>query len=193
MEIRFIQDEEIANAAGLSRFVFDTCLRMRMDFSQTTTFVEDYLTESNLRAKKQEGQLLLWGVYEEGQLVGTGGMQPNGVITMLYILPQYFKKKYGTNLLNTMRLYAKEILGLSQVTVNATPSFTSYYFEKNGFKTTKPRSGMQVPFVHMYASSDRTQCYKKRPVPAGVIIGAVVGCVIFATLVGCIFMCWYLF
>lgn len=193
MEIRFLQDEELGNAAGLSRFVFDNCLRVRMEFPQTISFVEAYLTESNLRTKVTEEGLLLWGVYESGQLLGVGGMQPDGLITMLYVLPQCFRRKYGTKLLETMRIYAKETLHLPQVTVNANPAFTSYYFEKQGFHTVAPRQDVPVPFISMYATSESLQFYKKRRVPGWVYAAAIGGCILFATILGCGFMAWYLF
>lgn len=193
MEIRFLQDEELVNAAGLSRFVFDNCLRPRMEFPQTISFVESYLTESNLRTKKTQEGLLLWGVYESGQLLGVSAMQPDGLITMLYVHPQCFRRKYGRHLLETMRIYAKEELGLPQVTVNANPAFTSYYFETQGFRTMAPRPKTPVPFIGMYAISESLLTYKKRPVPGGVIAAAIIGCILFATIAGCGFMAWYLF
>lgn len=193
MEIRFLQEEEIANAAGLSRFVFDNCLRARMEFPQTLSFVESYLTESNLRTQKAEEGLLLWGVFESGQLLGVSGMQKDGLITMLYVLPQCFRRKYGTNLLETMRIYARDVLGLSQVTVNANPAFTSYYFKKQGFQPITSKQNAPAPFISMYATSDSLLFCKKRHVSGGVIAAAIIGCVLFATILGCGFMVWYLF
>lgn len=192
MEIRFLQEEELANAAGLSRFVFDNCLRARMEFPQTISFVESYLTESNLRTKKAEEGLLLWGVFESGQLLGVSAMQSDGLITMLYVLPQCFRRKYGTNLLETMRVYARDVLGLPQVTVNANPAFTAYYFEKMGFQRATPKQNTPVPFISMYATSESLLFYKKKHVSAGVIAAAIIGCVLFATIIGCGFMIWYI-
>ena len=54
MEIRILQEEELVNAAGLSRYVFDTCLRNRMEFTQTIPFVEIYISELNLREMYRE-------------------------------------------------------------------------------------------------------------------------------------------
>ena len=193
MEIRFLHDEELANAAGLSRFVFDSCLRPRMEFPQTISFVESYLTESNLRTKIAEEGLLVWGVFESGQLLGVSAMQPDGLITMLYVIPQCFRRKYGMKLLETMRIHAKEVLGLPQVTVNANPAFTSYYFEKQGFHTVAPRQNVPVPFISMYATSESLLFYRKKHVPGWVIAAAIVGCIVFATVLGCGFMAWYLF
>ena len=193
MEIRFLNEEEIAGAAGLSRFVFDNCLRPRMEFAQTIAFVEEYLTEANLKNMRAEGRLFLWGAFENGQLIGAGGMQNDGLITMLYVVPQYFRRRYGTNLLETMRIYAEEVLGLEQVSVNATPAWTSYYFKKQGFHVVGASVDMQVPFLSMYATSESVRFQKKRPVSWKVIVGAGVGCLVFATIVGCAFMVWYLF
>ena len=70
MEIRILQEAELANAAGLSRYVFDVCLRNRMEFVQSISFVEDYLKAENLVALCSENKLTIWGVFEETQLVG---------------------------------------------------------------------------------------------------------------------------
>lgn len=193
MEIRLLQDEEIGNAVWLSRLVFDNCLRNRMEFPQTITYVEKYLTENNLRSGKAEGVLLLWGAFEYGQLIGVGGMQNDGLITMLYVLPQNFGRGCGAKLLDQMRIYAKEVLRLAQVSVNANPAFTSYYFEKQGFKTLTPRQGGPVPYVSMYATSDSLQVYQKKRIPGKVIAALVIGGILFATALGSGFMIWYLF
>ncbi|MBQ8039183.1 MAG: GNAT family N-acetyltransferase [Lachnospiraceae bacterium] len=193
MEVRLLNEQEIKHAAELSRFVFDNCLRPRMEFPQTVAFVEGYLAESNLRAMKAEGKLFLWGAFVNEKLIGVGGMQNDGLITMLYVIPQYFKRKYGTTLLETMRLYAKEDLGLLQVSVNATPAWTSYYFSKQGFRKVNASSNLQVPFVSMYTLSERLQFFRKKYVSWKVIIAAIVACVLFATILGCGFMMWYLF
>ena len=193
MEIRFLREEELANAAGLSRYVFDNCLRPRMDFPQTISFVKSYLTELNLKTKVAEEGLLVWGVYENGQLLGVSAMQSDGLITMLYVLPQCFCRRYGAKLLEAMRIHAKEVMGLPKVTVNANPAFISYYFEKQGFHTVAPRQKMPVPFVTMYATSESLMFFKKRHVSGGIIAAAIIGCVLFATILGCGFMAWYLF
>ena len=49
MEIRVLREEELIHASGLSRFVFDACLRNRMEFLQTIPFVEEYISEANLK------------------------------------------------------------------------------------------------------------------------------------------------
>ena len=191
MEIRFLKEEEIKHAGELSRFVFDTCLRPRMEFPQTITFVEEYLAEDNLRAMTSEGKLYLWGVFFNAKLVAVGGMQSDGLITMLYVIPQCFKRKCGATLLETMRIYAIDVLGLPQVSVNATPAWTSYYFSKQGFRKTTPASNAQAPFVSMCASSDSVRFFRKRHVSWKVIVGAMVACVLFATVLTCGFMIWY--
>lgn len=192
MEIRFLNEEEIAEAAGLSRFVFDNCLRPHMEFAQTISFVEDYLTENNLKNMCAEGKLFLWGSFANGKLIGVGGMQRDGLITMLYVIPQCFKRKHGTNLLETMRIYAEETLGLAQVSVNATPAWTSYYFKKQGFRTINTAPDMQMPFVSMYATSESVRFHKKRHVSWKVIVAAGIFCCVFATVLCCGFMMWYL-
>ena len=126
--IRIVQEEELKIASGLSRYVFDYCLRNRMEFPQTIDFVEQYIAEENLRKLCQEGKLIIWGVYEGEQLVAVSGLQSDGMITMLYVLPQCQNRGYGSKLLIVMREYAKDVLGFSKVSVNANPAWTSFFF-----------------------------------------------------------------
>lgn len=192
MEIRILQEQDLANAAGLSRYVFDTCLRNRMEFEQTIGFVEEYLSLEHLTSMYQEGTLTLWGAYAEGQLAGISGMQSDGMVTMLYLLPQYQQKGYGGALLRTMGQYAKEIYGLEQIRVNATPAWSSTYFKAQGFcYVTKPAT-MQVPFIAMYAPTRMENVYGKRHVSGKVIAAAAIGCLLFATIGTIVFMCVYL-
>lgn len=189
MEIRILQETEIVNAAGLSRYVFDVCLRNRMEFEQTIGFVENYLSAGNLTQMMQEEKLTMWGVFEGEQLVGTAGLQPDGMITMLYVLPQCSNRGYGSALLAKMREYAKNVHGLEQVIANATPAWTSSYFAKQGFAY--DHRNLHVPFITMRAKSGSSSVYTKKHVPASVMIGAAVGCFVFATIACVAFLIWY--
>ena len=74
MEIRILQMEELGTAAGISLFVFDTCLRNRMEFTQTISFVEDYLKVNHLTELCQENKLIVWGAFEQEQMVGVSAL-----------------------------------------------------------------------------------------------------------------------
>ena len=193
MEIRILKEEELAQAAGLSRYVFDTCLRNQMEFTQTIPFVENYITEMNLKTMFQEKQLIVWGAFAEEQLVGVAGLQTDGMITLLYVLPQYMARGCGMHLLTEMREYAQIVLHLDKVIVNATPAWTAAYFKKNGFDLMNPNQNMHVPFVSMQASSKQIQFQKKEKISGRMIAWAIVACVGFATVVGSWFMASYLF
>ena len=45
MNIRILEEMELGQASGLSRYVFDTRLRNRMEFTQTIPFIENYISE----------------------------------------------------------------------------------------------------------------------------------------------------
>ena len=192
MEIRMLQKEEIKIASGLSRYVFDYSLRNRMEYPQTIAYVEEYIAEYHLQTAFDACEIILWGAFENYQMVGVSAMQRDGLITMLYVLPQCQNKGYGSKLLREMRNYAKESCNFSKVSVNATPAWTSFYFTKRGFLNVNPAQDIKAPFVPMYSSSDCIDGYVKRPVSKGVIIGTVVGCFLFATIVASLFMIWYL-
>lgn len=193
MEIRVLQNEEIKIASGLSRYVFDTCLRNRMEYPQTITFVEEYIAEDNLRKLCDESKLLLWGMFEGEQMVAVSGMQSDGMITMLYVLPQCQNRGYGSRLLKTMREYGRDFCHFEKLTLNANPAWTSFFFGKKGFSNVNKNQDLHVPFVPMYALSNNIDGFEKRPVSKKVIGIAVAGCILFATIAGCLFMVSYLF
>lgn len=193
MEIRILQREEIKIASGLSRYVFDTCLRHRMEYPQTIAFVEEYIEAENLIKMSDEGKIVFWAVFEENQMLGVSGIQSDGMITMLYVLPQYQNQGYGSKLLNVMCDYARDICGLSKVTLNANPAWTSFFFGKKGFSNVNGKQDLKVPFVPMYAYLTNRNIYEKRKVPKKWIVLAIVGCILFATIAGSLFMVSYLF
>lgn len=192
MEIRILQEAELANAAGLSRYVFDVCLRNRMEFVQSISFVEDYLKAENLVALCSENKLTIWGVFEETQLVGVSGLQSDGMVTMLYVLPQCTRRGYGGALLEAMRQYAKGVYGMSKIMVNATPAWTSTYFVRHGFAYVCKQQNMHVPFVTMQALPEEENIFKKKRVPVKVIVGAGIGCFLFATVICVAYLITYI-
>lgn len=193
MEIRMLREEELMHAAGLSRFVFDSCLRNRMEFVQTIPFIENYIREENLKMMCREDKLIIWGAFEFEQLVGVGAMQTDGMITMLYVLPQYMGRNCGMYLLTRMKEYAKEVLHLNKVFVNATPAWTAVYFQKKGFSFMQQNPNLHVPFVGMQAFLEHMQFQNKEKISGKTIVLAVLACVGFATVVGSWFMSCYLF
>ena len=193
MNIRILREGELTQAAGLSRYVFDTCLRNRMDFTQSIPYIEEYISEANIHKLCLENKLMVWGVFEGEQLVGVGGMQTDGMITMLYVLPQCAGRTYGSNLLQVMRGYAKDELHLSRTIVNATPAWTSVYFKKQGYLPINNESAWGVPFVPMQAFSNSGATQKKEKISVLTVILAILGCVGFATIASVLFMLSYIF
>lgn len=193
MEIRILKEDELAYASGLSRFVFDDCLRNRMDFAQTIPFVENYISDQNLKTMVREGRLTVFGAIEEGRLIGIGGVQSDGLLTLLYVLPQYAQKGCGKKLIETIKTYAQKELNLSQISVNATPAWTASYFQKQGFFPVNENWKMQVPFVPMQADVRNTIHPKKEKITLSTVALATISCVAFASMVGILFMMHYLF
>lgn len=193
MNIRILKESELIQAAGLSRYVFDTCLRNRMDFTQSIPYIEEYISGANMHKLCLENKLIVWGAFEGEQLVGVGGMQTDGMITMLYVLPQCTGRAYGTNLLQVMRGYAKDELNLSRTLVNATPAWTSVYFKKQGYLPINNESTLVVPFVSMQAFSSSGVTQKKEKISAVTIVLAILVCIGFATIASILFMLSYIF
>lgn len=192
MEIRILQETELANAAGLSRYVFDTCLRNRMEFVQTIGFVEDYLKVENLEILCREKKLTVWGLFEQEQMVGVAGLQSDGMITLLYVLPQCTGRGYGAALIDQMRSFAKGMYNLSQIGINAAPAWTSGYFVRKGFTYVSKPQDFHVPYIAMRTSTEENPIFRKKHVPAKVIAGAIAGCLLFATAVCVGFLIYYI-
>lgn len=192
MEIRMLREDELDNAAGLSRFVFDNCLRNRMEYPQTITFIEEYLESVHLKNLVQQQRLIIYGAFEQMQLVGVAGLQPDGMITMLYVLPQFWNRGIGSQLLVNMRRVAREQYALERVLLNATPAWTTGYFIKHGFAYLNGKTDMRAPFVPLVASTNPTLFASRRRIPKRYIVGAVAFCLLLATISTCLFMGWYL-
>lgn len=193
MEVRLLRKEERILAAGLSHFVFDNYLRNRMAFAQTISFVEQYLSLENLDTLCESGKLLLWGAFEGGVFMGVSGMHTDGLITMLYVHPDFQRKRYGSALLFAMKQYAKEVLQLKRVTINANPAWTYTYFLKQGFFTQQKNPYTNVSFIPMYAETADAQIFHKKYVSGKVYALVIVGCIVSITLFGIGFLAGFMF
>ncbi len=132
-EIRMLQIEEIPQAVELAQGVFGFDLRQTITDPQMIRFFEEYTTLENLTSMVSGKKLYMWGVFEGPQLCAMSAMQPEGHITMLYVYPYFRKKRYARQLLDTMRRFAKQTLGLERVTACALPAWTASFFVHNGF------------------------------------------------------------
>ena len=123
MEIKILQTEEVPKAVQLARGVFEYCLRNTINEAQLIESFYTYVREENIRQLMETQKLTIWAAYDEqNNMVAVSGMQSEGHITLLYVMPYYQRRGYGKKLLLTMREYAREKLELAQVTVNAMPA-----------------------------------------------------------------------
>ena len=175
MEIKFLNEQAIPQAVYVARGVFDHQIRGAiMDASLTQAF-DEYVNEESLRKLYLEGRLFLWGIYADGQLCAVSGMQREGHITMLYVLPFYRKRKMGISLLKEMKRYAADVLGLDRLTVNALPAWSAGFFQRGGFRQMDPRQGGMSRFVCMEAKIAKETTYPIKPLSEKVIVGVTSG------------------
>lgn len=188
---RLLNDTEVDNASGLARYVFDTCLRVYMNYPETISCVENYLSEENLKKLSDEGKLLLWGSFDGELMIAVGGMQTDGMITMLYVLPRYANQGHGTTLLDTMIIYANKELKLSKVILNATPAGTSSYFMKKGFKKINANQTVAMPYMSMVADATTRFIYEKKEVSTKLLLTVAASVVTLATILGVGYMIYF--
>ncbi len=201
MIYRIIREQEIEEASNLARYVFDTCLRNDVHDREMLSFVEDYLMAEHLRRKVQNNQLVMWGAWDKRGLCAVSGMQPEGHITMLYVVPYAQKHKIAKELLRTMRAYARSEWHLKRVSVNALLVWTSTYFARRGFYYTN-ESGERIAaplqadsaasryasYLPMAAKTIDEQRYPVRPTKDWVVTLVVLGFLALVFLVVIIFV-----
>lgn len=171
MEIKILTSEQVPQAAGLARGVFDYCLRNTITDPQMVHAFEQYVHQDYLSGMIDEGHLVMWGAYEQETIVAVAAMQSEGHITMLYVHPMYQRHGIGKKLLLEMRKYAKNTYNLSMVTVNAMPSWTSQYFEHRKFRRMNVAQVPNNAYVSMQASSIQEISYEKKPLSTGAVLG----------------------
>lgn len=184
MEIRMIYENEAQMAVRLAHEVFEMCVKPYARTGQEVEAFYGYVRAENLIEEMRAGRLLLWGAYEGRTLCAVSAMQAVGHITMLYVRPQYMKRKIGTQLLNEMMVYARDVLGKGRVTINVMPIVAAPFFYKNGFFMMQ-----NVPMTQAYISLERGTAgvkranpilhYEKRQVKSKTVVALVVGVLLF--------------
>lgn len=139
--IRRITEQELAYASELAKVVYRSSIEPNCADERLRKLFEAYVDRDALAKRFREGQLLLWGAFEENRIYGVGGMQPEGHITMLYVLPAFQRRNIGRNLMSMMENYAFSELKLPRVTVSAMPSFAAPYFENGQFRLLPGQEG----------------------------------------------------
>jgi GNAT superfamily N-acetyltransferase len=162
MEIRQLQENEIPAAAELAQGVFGFDLQRTIKDEKLIGGFYDYANEGSLTNRLRCGQLLIWGVFEGGQMCGVSAMQTEGHITMLYVYPAFRERGYGKELLRTMRRFARTALGLEKVTVCAMPAWTATFFSRNGF--TALAAQPHPEFVYFEADTKPEAMYPVRKI-----------------------------
>jgi GNAT superfamily N-acetyltransferase len=116
-------------------------------------------------------------------------MQPEGHITMLYVYPRFRRMGCGRELLQAMRAFAKNSLGLDRVTVCAMPAWTTNYFTRNGFTVLASQTNPE--FVNLEAGAMKESVYPVRKIRGGTLAAVIVTTVVLILAVSIGFLCLY--
>lgn len=194
MEIIKLQAGDIPYALALANQTFDFCIRQGQQpgMEKVIGFYRDYVREDVLTEQVKNGTLHMWGIKEGNYLVAMSAMSITGHITMLYVHPQYMRRKYGKKLLYTMRVFAANELGLKKVTVNVMPVWSSGYFVKNGFKYLVNDSNGEIVYMSMTAPAIAEVRYVPRHVSVKTILAICIGCPLLITLITIAYTLYYL-
>lgn len=146
MDIRLLYENEVQMAAYTAQEIFEMCVRPYIRSPREAELFYGYVRPENLWQEMHEGRLIMWGAFDGGRMCAVAAMQSVGHITMLYVRPQYSRRRIGTRMLSYMCEYAANILHKERVTANVMPVVAAPYFYKNGFMLMQnvPRSDMFV-------------------------------------------------
>ena len=189
MKAELLTENQIPEAIGIAQGVFDYCLRAQITDLEMIHIFLQYTKEEAVRRMVADGELLLWGIFEKGNMIAMSGMQKEGHITMLYVLPVFQRRGCGSCLLGEMKAHAAETYGHAAVTLSAMPAWTAAYFKKRGFvpmQTTQPCS-----FVPMQAkTAARVQYEEKELSPAAVLLTGIGGLVLCTAIAVAFMVAW---
>ena len=159
MEIRLLYGNEIQWAVQTAHEVYEQCVRPYTRNAAEVQQYYDYMNLPNLSQEMLAGRLFLWGAFENGQMCGVSAMQNVGHITALYVRPQYFRRRIGSNLVDRMCNFAASRLQCGRVTVQAAPSAANYFYHTGFTLIQGAPAGMYVPLEGRIWSVPMTQGY----------------------------------
>lgn len=184
MDIRLLQENEVQMAVQTAHEVFEKCVRTYARTQQEIDLFYGYARVENLLEEMRAGRLAMWGAFEGSFMCAVGAMQSVGHITMLYVSPQYMRRRVGTQLLNHMSVYARDVLQKERVTINVMPIAAAPFFYKRGFTLMQ-----NIPMPQMYVSLERRNAavrvekpirnYEKKQVSSKHVVAMVVGVLLF--------------
>ncbi len=126
MEIRMLQLPELLPALHLVWEVFAEDIAPECTPEGVASFQRfikyDYISEV-----WQRGNLVFFGAYEEGEMCGTLAIRPDGHIALFFVKKQWQHKGVGRMLFQSAYLLCEYQLGVSKMTVNATPNAVERY------------------------------------------------------------------
>ena len=194
MKILKLNEAHVPHILPLANFVFENSIRQgqQPNIQRVIGYFREYAREDAIREQVANGSLHMWGIKNGNYYVAVSAMNSQGHITMLYVHPQFVRRKYGKKLLREMRVFAANELGLNNVTVNVMPVWAASFFAVNGFKPCPQSEGMGNEYVSMTASSISEVRYKTKKISNKLFVGISVGCPILITLITIAYTLYYL-
>lgn len=186
MEIRMLGEQEVAQAADLAQVVYRNQIEPYFNQPQMNQYFYEYAKKETLTGRAAAGQVYVWGAFEGANMVGMSAMQPEGHVTLLYVLPQYQKRGMGKAMLLEMKRYAFEVLHLHQLTLSAMPAWTANYFARNGYVKMITGNPM-APYISMVSPIKYHMDYTAKKWSTPVVIGVSAAALGFVTVVGILY------
>ena len=149
MIIRKLCVNEIEQSVCLAQWTFEYCIMRRNANQQLKEIFMQYNNYENILSLFQQGRIMIWGAFDNNQMVGMGAMEAPGRISMLYVHPNCQRRGYGKALIREMQYVAYEeykTSGYNQVGDQGTDAVGNNTSSgKPGFRSNKKATVSDLP------------------------------------------------
>ena len=193
MIIRKLCVNEIEQAVCLAQWTFEYCIMRRNANRQLKEFFMQYNNYENILSLFRQGRIMIWGAFDNNQMVGMGAMEAPGRISMLYVHPNCQRRGYGKALIREMQYVAYEEYKEEQISINVIPAWMAGYFLKRKFSSSRLFDMNRDLFVPMTIDTIKLKRYKQKKIKGKILAGIILGFVLLIIVSTLLFEFWYMY
>ena len=193
MIIRKLCVNEIEQAVCLAQWTFEYCIMRRNANRQLKEFFMQYNNYENILSLFRQGRIMIWGAFDNNQMVGMGAMEAPGRISMLYVHPNCQRRGYGKALIREMQYVAYEEYKAEQISINVIPAWMAGYFLKRKFSSSRLFDMNRDLFVPMTIDTIKLKRYKQKKIKGKILAGIILGFVLLIIVSTLLFEFWYMY
>lgn len=120
-EIKMLEDDtEINRSLALAEEVFSEFEAPDYTEEGVRNF-RDFLYGVNMKRRRVNGNIVFWGAYCGGELVGVCALRDKCHIALMFVKREFQRRGIGRALMDTVCRYVRDNFGIANVTLNSSP------------------------------------------------------------------------